>query len=214
MQHHVDKNQQIKSHSEFGLFKFACFLVGKIECPLWKQVLEACIPILQHEQSDLWEIILPYFVYFTLRQQTVDEMASLTDLIGKYLNEVLQSENVFHKKVTLEMLEFFKITVNQDKQRFKQFLEAETKFKYNEKLFFLDVGNGSDQSNADIQNFKEHLNRNPEVRKCFLTVKKLNRINGSFIDKNNRNNAAKDVSNYKRCLYNLEDTYRTLSHSH
>jgi hypothetical protein len=52
------------------------------------------------------------------------------------------------------------------------------------------------------------------VRKCFLTVKKLNKIIGTFIDKTNRNNAAKNVSNFKRCLYNLEDTYRTLSQQH
>jgi hypothetical protein len=77
-------------------------------------------------------------------------MQSLTDPIGKYLNEVLQHGAKFGQKVTLEMLEFFKITVSQDKQRFKKFLEAETKFKYNEKLFFLDISTGSDQNNPDI----------------------------------------------------------------
>lgn len=65
------------------------------------------------------------------------------------------------------------------------------------------------QSDPNIVKFITLLNQNPSIKKSLLSVKKLERLL-SHIDKKLRNQASRQVANLKRCLYNMEDTYRPL----
>jgi hypothetical protein len=87
-------------------------------------------------------------------------------------------------------------------QIFKVFLENQSKFRYTEKLFQLDMVNNV--NSEDIKNFVRLLDQNLSIKKSFLSVKKLQKLLGS-IDRGLRNSAAKQVRNLKRCLYNMED---------
>ena len=46
------------------------------------------------------------------------------------------------------------------------------------------------------------------IKQSFLLVKKINTLTYK-IDKQKKNKAAKIVRNYKRCVYNMEDNFRT-----
>ena len=88
---------------------------------------------------------------------------------------------------------------------FKEFIENETKFKYVEKLFFLELE--VNQNDQNIQNFVSSICANKKVKESFLTVKHINSLLPK-IDKKAKYNAAKVIRNYKRCIFNTEDTYR------
>ena len=45
--------------------------------------------------------------------------------------------------IILTMFDFFSCALVQDKQIFKEFIEKETKFKYVEKLFWLDLNSST-----------------------------------------------------------------------
>ena len=42
------------------------FLISKVDDPHWKEIFEACIPLVR-KSIDMVELVLPYLVYFTLR---------------------------------------------------------------------------------------------------------------------------------------------------
>ena len=54
------------------------------------------------------------------------------------------------------MFDFFSCAQEQDKQQFKGFIEEHTRFKYVEKLFFLDLSVSN--SDANIANFSKAVN--------------------------------------------------------
>lgn len=183
---------------------FAIFLINKIDDPNWQLLFENCIPLLK-KSTEFMHIIIPYLVYFTMRfneKSTPDELATQ---IGTFLSDVLMSDSCKHIDPVLKLFDFLQIAIEKDKKVFKEFIEQETKFKYVEKLFFLEL----DESNKDanIQNFVKIILQNKTVKQSFLTVKKFTTLL-SKIDKEKRNRAAKKVRNYKRCVFNTEDTYR------
>lgn len=67
--------------------------------------------------------------------------------MAEYLNEVLDSDNQSHIEPVLKMFDFLSIACEQDKHLFKEYLEKETRFKYVEKLFFLELNTGSTDAN-------------------------------------------------------------------
>ncbi len=179
------------------------FLIYKIEDPTWQQLFECCIPLLK-KNFDVLELLLPYLVYWCLRSQQSDEN-SLPDYLSVYLNSVLASKNPGHIELTLKLLEFLTITITQDKNKFRNYLETETKFKYVNKLFYLDLH--QDNKDSNLANFLTMLNANLSIKHSFMAVKKLERLS-SKVDKTLRNQAAKLVRNLKRCVFNMEDNYR------
>jgi len=66
-----------------------------------------------------------------------------------------------------------------------------------------------DENNKDanIQSFVKIILSSKTVKQSFLTVKKFNSLL-SKQDRDKRQRAAKTVRNYKRCVFNTEDTYR------
>ena len=132
-------------------------------------------------------------------------MEELTTQIGNFLSEVLESDSHKHIEPVLKLFDFLQITNEKDKKIFKEFIEQETKFKYVEKLFFLEL----DENNKDqnIQSFVRIILSSKNVKQSFLTVKRFNSLL-SKIDKEKKYRAAKEVRNYKRCVFNTEDTYR------
>lgn len=58
---------------------------------------------------------------------------------------------------------------------FKEFIEDETKFRYVEKLFLLDI-DPSKNTDANILSFIKTLNSFPHVRLSFLFVKKIHKL--------------------------------------
>jgi hypothetical protein len=54
------------------------------------------------------------------------------------------------------MFDFLSCAIEQDKQLFKDFIEKETKFKYVERLFFLELNSSSSETN--IVNFTKIVN--------------------------------------------------------
>lgn len=59
---------------------------------------------------DVVQLVLPYLIYFTIRNQVQDDF-SLTDPISGYLNQILGSQSTAHLDLTLSMLEFLKIAM-------------------------------------------------------------------------------------------------------
>jgi len=89
---------------------------------------------------------------------------------------------------------------------FKEFIEEETKFRYVEKLFFLDI-DASKSADANILSFIETISRFPDIRLSFLLVKKINKLKNE-IDKEARCRGAQKIKDYKRCIFNFEDSFR------
>jgi hypothetical protein len=115
---------------------FATYLISKIDDANWRTIFEACIPICKRNLDSLC-VLLPYFVYYSLRYATVSD--ELVDVIGRYTNEVFESNNHDEIQIFLKMLDFLSCAIEQDKQLFKDFIEKETKFKYVERLFFIEL---------------------------------------------------------------------------
>ena len=67
----------------------------------------------------------------------------LVDQIAVYINDVLDSNDNKTIAIILTMFDFFSCALVQDKQIFKEFIEKETKFKYVEKLFWLDLNSST-----------------------------------------------------------------------
>lgn len=66
--------------------------------------------------------------------------------------------------VVLKSLDFLNVSLEQDKMKFKEFIEVETKFKYVEKLFLLEISDESKTSDSNIQNFIKTMKKFPVIR--------------------------------------------------
>lgn len=126
--------------------------------------------------------------------------------ISTYINEILNSTQFLPIDEILKALDFLNICLEQDKLIFKEFIEEETKFRYVEKLFHLDI-DASKNTDANILSFIKTLNSFPDIRLSFLLVKKINRLKQE-IDRNRRFKASQYIKNYKRCVFNFEDNFR------
>jgi hypothetical protein len=107
-------------------------LITKIEEKSWRELFEACVPIIKSSNETL-EMLLPYIIYYALRFNTSD--IQLPYALGQIMNKILESEYVSQIVPILKAQDFIKICDQQDKRLFKAFIENETKFKYVEKLF-------------------------------------------------------------------------------
>lgn len=88
---------------------------------------------------------------------------------------------------------------------FKEYIESETRFKYVEKLFFLELDlNNKDQN---IVSFVKIVNQSPKIKASFLVVKKINEL-FLKLDRSKKAKGANSVRNYKRCIFNQEDYFR------
>jgi hypothetical protein len=67
------------------------------------------VPLIK-KSLDVVQLVLPYLIYFTIRNQVQDDF-SLTDPISGYLNQILGSQSTAHLDLTLSMLEFLKIAM-------------------------------------------------------------------------------------------------------
>jgi hypothetical protein len=103
------------------------------------------------------------------------------------------------------MFDFFSCAQEQDKQQFKGFIEDHTRFKYVDNIYFLDLS--VSYSDAKFEIFTQAVNNSKETKQGFLAVKRLNNLLSKF-DHKRKNDAAKKVNNFKRCVFNIEDNYR------
>lgn len=90
-------------------------------------------------------LLIPYLIYFAMRFNEKSPQDELTNQITNFLNEVLDSDKGTHIEPILKSFDFLQIANEKDKRVFKEFIEHETKFKYVEKLFFLEL----DENNKD-----------------------------------------------------------------
>jgi hypothetical protein len=199
-----ESDSKLVSYNESpNLEKLAVFLVCKIEDPTWLQLFECCIPLLK-ENVEVLELLLPYLVYWCLRSQKSDEN-TLPDELSAYLNCVLTSKNPGHIELTLKLLDFLTITTTQDKNKFRNHLEANSKLAFNENLFSLNLH--QDSKDFYDPQFLTVLSANLSIKSSFMVVRKLERLT-SKIEIVTRSQAAKLVRNLKRCVFNMEDNYR------
>ena len=103
-------------------------------------------------------------------------------------------------------MDFLNVCLEQDKLRFKDFIEEETKFKYVERLFLLDVDEGR-STDQNILSFIRTLKKFPSIRLSFLAVQKINKLKAG-IDKASRYKGAQKIKNWKRCVFNFEANFR------
>ena len=96
--------------------------------------------------------------------------------------------------------------LEQDKLIFKDFIEEETKFRYVEKLFLLEL-EISKNTDENIHNFIKTLGNFPHIKQSFLLVKKINRLKQE-IDREARFRGAQKIKNFKRCIFNFEENFR------
>jgi hypothetical protein len=64
-------------------------------------------------------------------------------------------------------------------------------------------------TDANILSFIKTLNQFPHIKLSFLLVKKINKLK-TDIDREARQSGAQKIKNYKRCIFNSEDNFRTL----
>lgn len=77
--------------------------------------------------------------------------------------------------LVLKTLDFLNVCLEQDKLKFKDFIEEETKFKYVERLFMLEIDE-TKSNDQNIQSFIKTLKRFPVIRLSFLAVQKINKL--------------------------------------
>ena len=93
----------------------------------------------------------------------------LNKQIEQFFNDILNSQFQEHIDLVLKTFDFLNVCLEQDKLKFKDFIEEETKFKYVERLFLLDI----DESRSNDQNilsFIRTLKKFPSIRLSFLAV--------------------------------------------
>jgi hypothetical protein len=97
------------------------------------------------------------------------------------------------------------------KEIFKKKLASETKFKYTDKLFTINV-NPSDSAAQDtnIRSFVQFVNSHPDVKNAQNFVHRSQEILLK-IDKQKKIEVAKSIKQYKRCIFLYEEMYRPLS---
>ena len=147
--------------------------------------------------------MLPYLIYYSMRFNQSD--AELGSHIANYINDVLMSDISEHIDQILKALDFMNICLEQDKLIFKEFIEEQTKFRYVEKLFMLEI-DPSKNTDANILSFIKTLSNFPHIKLSFLLVKKINKLKQE-IDREARFSGANKIKNYKRCIFNFEDNF-------
>ncbi len=65
----------------------------KIEENHWRDMFEACIPLIK-KSTEVLEMLLPYLIYYSLRFST--NSPNLYDEIASHINEILDSDFASH----------------------------------------------------------------------------------------------------------------------
>lgn len=118
----------------------------------------------------------------------------------------MKSESHNNIDQILKTLDFLVIAIEHEKKLFKDFLEEETKFRYVEKLFLLEIDD-SKTKDENILTFIRKLGAFPHVKATFLFVKKFLKFREE-IDKKARFQGAQKIKNYKRCIQSYEENFR------
>ena len=147
---------------------FCYFLINKIEDEMnWHAIFKAVIPAIK-QNDEIRNILIPYLLYYGLRFNESD--INMVDSIAVFFKEILNQNLHEYIDVVLKSLDFLNVSLEQDKMKFKEFIEVETKFKYVEKLFLLEISDESKTSDSNIQNFIKTMKKFPVIRQCFLAV--------------------------------------------
>ena len=186
----------------YSLVKFCFYLINKIEEKDWKGIFEACVPAIR-QSYDVLNMLLPYLIYYAMRFNQTDP--NLISNISGFINDIFKSQISQHIDQILKAIDFLNVCLDQDKFIFKNFIENETKFRYVEKLFFLDIM--SPNTDENILDFIKTLNNFPSIKLSFLLVKKVNKLKQE-IDRDARFKGAQKINNFKRCIYNFEENFR------
>lgn len=187
------------------MHKFCFFLINKIEEPEWKEIFEALVPAFR-QSIEILKNLLPYLIYYAIRFNNQDP--ELVTSISTFINDILKSNNTEHIDLMLKGIDFLNVCLEQDKLIFKDFIESETKFRYVEKLFLLNITNTEANSDQNILDFIRTLNNFQHIRLSFLLVKSIQKLKQE-INRESRFSGAQKIKNFKRCIYNYEENFRT-----
>ena len=127
----------------------------------WHAIFKAVIPAIK-QNDEIRNILIPYLLYYALRFNESD--INLVDSIAAFFKEILNQNLHEYIDVVLKSLDFLNVCLEQDKLKFKEFIEVETKFKYVEKLFLLEISDESKTSDTNIQNFIKTMKKFPIIR--------------------------------------------------
>ena len=141
---------------------FCYYLINKIEDEMnWHAIFKAVIPAIK-QNDEIRNILIPYLLYYALRFNESD--INIVDSIAAFFKEILNQNLHEYIDVVLKSLDFLNVCLEQDKFKFKEFIEVETKFKYVEKLFLLEISDESKTSDTNIQNFIKTMKKFPIIR--------------------------------------------------
>ena len=141
---------------------FCYYLINKIEDEMnWHAIFKAVIPAIK-QNDEIRNILIPYLLYYALRFNESD--INIVDSIAAFFKEILNQNLHEYIDVVLKSLDFLNVCLEQDKLKFKEFIEVETKFKYVEKLFLLEISDESKTSDTNIQNFIKTMKKFPIIR--------------------------------------------------
>ena len=127
----------------------------------WHAIFKAVIPAIK-QNDEIRNILIPYLLYYALRFNESD--INIVDSIAAFFKEILNQNLHEYIDVVLKSLDFLNVCLEQDKLKFKEFIEVETKFKYVEKLFLLEISDESKTSDTNIQNFIKTMKKFPIIR--------------------------------------------------
>ena len=127
----------------------------------WHAIFKAVIPAIK-QNDEIRNILIPYLLYYALRFNESD--INLVDSIAAFFKEILNQNLHEYIDVVLKSLDFLNVCLEQDKLKFKEFIEVETKFKYVEKPFLLEISDESKTSDTNIQNFIKTMKKFPIIR--------------------------------------------------
>lgn len=127
----------------------------------WHAIFKAVIPAIK-QNDEIRNILIPYLLYYALRFNESD--INIVDSIAAFFKEILNQNLHEYIDVVLKSLDFLNVCLEQDKFKFKEFIEVETKFKYVEKLFLLEISDESKTSDTNIQNFIKTMKKFPIIR--------------------------------------------------
>ena len=127
----------------------------------WHAIFKAVIPAIK-QNDEIRNILIPYLLYYALRFNESD--INIVDSIAAFFKEILNQNLHEYIDVVLKSLDFLNVCLEQDKFKFKEFIEVETKFKYVEKLFLLEISDESKTSDTNIQNFIKTMKKFTIIR--------------------------------------------------
>lgn len=192
-----------KESKNFTEFWF--YLINNLRYVGFRSIFESLGSLISADGSSFTQQILPYLVYYAIRFSEGEEVL---ENITNTVKEIIEAGSYTHKLIAFAIVDFIKVWLIQDKSSVESFITLETKFRFTEKLFSIDITyDQRTHQNKEIDTFIKEIDRYQVVKISLITVRRL-QIFLNNLPSDSLYKAAKSAREYKRAVIYYEEHIR------